>query len=255
MPGQVLIGREAVTAAGRVSSWAPGDVLIVTTLAGLETEAYCCSCPTRVLISRTSAMRSSLMSIARRYSRVRFRVRRPSLHITTCKRVGAKMNLSAPLKHAEALAVFSLPVGAFNLHPRLAWAADVGPVEALGHDALEAKLGAVLEKELAVDLRSLPLSKRKRDLDRLCRKGRVPLMRQVQTFPILVEEIERHEHEPRLAGPPGAHLGVQLSEIGAARGVDHAELAVEHRGARWQGGECRAHVWQAVGLYSAPLLE
>jgi bifunctional non-homologous end joining protein LigD len=34
-----------------------------------------------------------------------------------------------------------------------------------------------------VDLRSLPLSERKRDLDRLCRKGRVPLMRQVQTFP------------------------------------------------------------------------
>ena len=34
-----------------------------------------------------------------------------------------------------------------------------------------------------VDLRGLPLSERKRDLSRLCRKSRVPFMRQVQTFP------------------------------------------------------------------------
>ena len=34
-----------------------------------------------------------------------------------------------------------------------------------------------------VDLRGLPLSERKRDLHRLCRKSRVPFMRQVQTFP------------------------------------------------------------------------
>ena len=34
-----------------------------------------------------------------------------------------------------------------------------------------------------VDLRGLPLSERKRDLDRLCRKSKVPFMRQVQTFP------------------------------------------------------------------------
>jgi bifunctional non-homologous end joining protein LigD len=34
-----------------------------------------------------------------------------------------------------------------------------------------------------VDLRGLALSERKRDLDRLCRKSRVPFMRQVQTFP------------------------------------------------------------------------
>jgi bifunctional non-homologous end joining protein LigD len=34
-----------------------------------------------------------------------------------------------------------------------------------------------------VDLRALPLSDRKRDLRRLCRKSLVPFMREVQTFP------------------------------------------------------------------------
>jgi bifunctional non-homologous end joining protein LigD len=34
-----------------------------------------------------------------------------------------------------------------------------------------------------VDLRALPLSERKRDLHRLCRKSRVPFLREVQTFP------------------------------------------------------------------------
>ena len=34
-----------------------------------------------------------------------------------------------------------------------------------------------------VDLRGLPLSERKRDLHRLCRKSRVPFFREVQTFP------------------------------------------------------------------------
>ena len=34
-----------------------------------------------------------------------------------------------------------------------------------------------------VDLRGLPLSERKRDLDRLCRKARVPFLKQVETFP------------------------------------------------------------------------
>ena len=34
-----------------------------------------------------------------------------------------------------------------------------------------------------VDLRPLPLTERKRDLERLCRRAKVPFMRQVQTFP------------------------------------------------------------------------
>jgi len=34
-----------------------------------------------------------------------------------------------------------------------------------------------------VDLRQLPLSERKRDLHRLCRKSRVPFMREMQSFP------------------------------------------------------------------------
>jgi bifunctional non-homologous end joining protein LigD len=34
-----------------------------------------------------------------------------------------------------------------------------------------------------VDLRGLPLSERKRDLRRLCRKSQVPFMREVETFP------------------------------------------------------------------------
>ena len=34
-----------------------------------------------------------------------------------------------------------------------------------------------------IDLRGLPLSERKHNLDRLCRKAKVPFLRQVQTFP------------------------------------------------------------------------
>ena len=34
-----------------------------------------------------------------------------------------------------------------------------------------------------MDLRGLSLTERKRDLHRLCRKSRVPFMREVQTFP------------------------------------------------------------------------
>jgi len=34
-----------------------------------------------------------------------------------------------------------------------------------------------------VDLRGLPLTERKRDLSRLCRKSRVPFLKQVETFP------------------------------------------------------------------------
>ena len=34
-----------------------------------------------------------------------------------------------------------------------------------------------------VDLRGLPLSERKRDLNRLCRKSKVPCLSQVETFP------------------------------------------------------------------------
>jgi bifunctional non-homologous end joining protein LigD len=40
----------------------------------------------------------------------------------------------------------------------------------------------VLQQD-GVDLRAFPLSERKRDLHRLCRKSRVPFMREVQTFP------------------------------------------------------------------------
>jgi bifunctional non-homologous end joining protein LigD len=45
-----------------------------------------------------------------------------------------------------------------------------------------------------VDLQGLALSERKRDLDRLCRKSRVPFLRQVQTFPdgaVLLEHCEK----------------------------------------------------------------
>ena len=46
-----------------------------------------------------------------------------------------------------------------------------------------------------VDLRGLPLSDRKRDLHRLCRKARVPFLKQVETFPdmgvgVLIAEYE-----------------------------------------------------------------
>jgi len=34
-----------------------------------------------------------------------------------------------------------------------------------------------------VDLRQLPLSERKRDLHRLCRKSKMPIMREMQSFP------------------------------------------------------------------------
>ena len=37
-----------------------------------------------------------------------------------------------------------------------------------------------------VDLRDLPLSERKLDLDRLCRQSKVPYLTRVETFPMAV---------------------------------------------------------------------
>jgi bifunctional non-homologous end joining protein LigD len=47
------------------------------------------------------------------------------------------------------------------------------PVDALGFDLLH---------QDGVDLRGLPPSERKRDLDRLCRKSKVPYLSQVETW-------------------------------------------------------------------------
>ena len=44
-------------------------------------------------------------------------------------------------------------------------------------------MGFDLLHQDGVDLTGLPLSERKRDLDRLCRKARLPFLRQVETFP------------------------------------------------------------------------
>ena len=59
-----------------------------------------------------------------------------------------------------------------------------------------------------VDLRSLPLSERKRDLNRLSRKSRVPFLRQVKTFPdgdVLLDYCNRFAFEgvvsKRLSSP------------------------------------------------------
>jgi bifunctional non-homologous end joining protein LigD len=49
-----------------------------------------------------------------------------------------------------------------------------------------------------VDLRGLPLSERKRDLHRLCRKSKVPFLRQVESFPdgaVLFEHCNRFGFE------------------------------------------------------------
>jgi len=49
-----------------------------------------------------------------------------------------------------------------------------------------------------VDLRGLPLSERKRDLDRLCRKSKAPFLKQVETFPdgdVLLDWCNRYQFE------------------------------------------------------------
>jgi bifunctional non-homologous end joining protein LigD len=49
-----------------------------------------------------------------------------------------------------------------------------------------------------VDLRNLPLSQRKRDLNRLCLKARVPFLKQVEQFPdgdVLLDYCNRFEFE------------------------------------------------------------
>ena len=60
-----------------------------------------------------------------------------------------------------------------------------------------------------VDLRGLPLSERKRDLRRLCRKSRVPFMREVQTFPngpLLFDHCNKFGFEGVVSQAPGVTL-------------------------------------------------
>ena len=66
---------------------------------------------------------------------------------------------------------------------------------------------------MRVELRGLPLSERKRDLRRQCRKSRVPFMREVQTFPngtLLFDHcskfgfegvVSKHKGSPYSSGP------------------------------------------------------
>jgi hypothetical protein len=56
-----------------------------------------------------------------------------------------------------------------------------------------------------VDLRPLRFAERKRDLGRLCRTGRVPFMRQVQTFPGLMPSSRGQLYPPltTIQSPPG----------------------------------------------------
>jgi len=58
-----------------------------------------------------------------------------------------------------------------------------------------------------VDLRGLPLSERKRDLRRLCRKSPVPFMREVQTFPngntLLFDHCNKFGFEGVVSKPSG----------------------------------------------------
>jgi hypothetical protein len=127
----------------------------------------------------------------------------------------------AALEHAEALVVFALPTGAFNLDPGLAWAPDVGTVEALGHDALEPEFGAMLEQELAVGERldlahegHAPRTAQPAEVPLALGKGQGP-----EVHAIVVQQVERHDNQVRLAGPPRTHLLVQFAEIGLSRGV------------------------------------
>jgi len=61
-----------------------------------------------------------------------------------------------------------------------------------------------------VDLRGLPLSERKRDLRRLCRKSPVPFMREVQTFPngntLLFDHCNKFGFEGVVSKPSGLML-------------------------------------------------
>ena len=78
-----------------------------------------------------------------------------------------------------------------------------------------------------VDLRGLPLSERKRDLDRLCRKSRVPYLSRYKTFPdgaVLFEHCNKFGFEgvvsKRLAsryssGPSRNWIKIEVPELEA----------------------------------------
>ena len=75
-----------------------------------------------------------------------------------------------------------------------------------------------------VDLRALPLSERKRDLTRLCRKSKVPFMKEVQTFPNgpLLPELARYAlaqpwRSQASVSPPSGAVGAR--DCGARTGL------------------------------------
>jgi bifunctional non-homologous end joining protein LigD len=72
-----------------------------------------------------------------------------------------------------------------------------------------------------VDLRHLPLAERKRDLERLCRRAKVPCMRQVQTFPngqLLFEGVvSKRLDRPYVSGPCKCWVKVKCPRLEARK--------------------------------------
>ena len=78
-------------------------------------------------------------------------------------------------------------------------------------------LGFDLLYQDGVDLRQLPLTERKRDLDRLCRKSKVPYLGQVETFPdgaILFDYCNKFAFEGRQQAPGVALRERPLAQLG-----------------------------------------
>src|SRR5262245_58761308 len=89
-----------------------------------------------------------------------------------------------------------------------------------------------------VDLRGLPLSERKRDLDRLCRKARVPYLRRVETFPdgaVLFEHCEKFGFEGVVSKRVSSRYMSGLSRLWTKTKCPGWKRANEHRHKLFEG--------------------
>ena len=123
------------------------------------------------------------MAFASRSSRTAARfgsIRATARNTPTACRAWSRPSASCPRNRPFSTASWCLidPRGAAHFYRLMAQMRTSSPDESqlmfLAFDLLH---------QDGVDLRGLPLTERKRDLHRLCRKSRVPFMREVQTFP------------------------------------------------------------------------
>jgi hypothetical protein len=95
-----------------------------------------------------------------------------------------------------------------------------------------------------VDLCGLPLSDRKHDLHRLCRKSRVPFMRQVQTFPdgpLLFEHCSKFGFEGVVSKRLASRYSSGRAAIGPRRNAPIGSASMPSAGAFSRAHQARAN--------------